>query len=58
MIVENAILLEGAKGFQVAGSKYKEVASMNEEEHQPLKKAKGKYYRGNVVKIGGINPCE
>ena len=58
VIVENATFLENAEGSQVIGSKYKESASIDEEGHQPSKKAKGKYYRGNMVKIGDVNSYE
>ena len=58
MIAEDATLLEGAKKFRVTGSKHKKVISVDKEEHWPLKKAKGKYCKNNVVKIGGANPCE
>jgi len=44
------------------GSKHKEVATGDEEEQWPSKKARGKqlekYRRGTVVKIGGATPCE
>ena len=59
---EEAALLEGAEGSQVAGSKRKEVAAGDEEEQRPSKKARGKqpgkYRRGAAVKMGGSNPCE
>ena len=54
--MENATLLKGAERSQVTGSKYKEIASMNEKGHQPSKKAKGKYCRDNAVKIGVLTP--
>ena len=62
MLEEEAALLEGAEGSQVAGSKCKEVAAGDEEGQRPSKKARGKqlekYHRGAAVKIGGSNPCE
>ena len=39
-------------------SKYKKVTSGDEEGHWPSKKAKEKYYRSNVVKIGDANSYE
>ena len=62
MLEEEATLLEGAEGSQVAGSKRKEVATGGEEEQWPSKKARGKqpgkYRGGAAVKMGGANPCE
>ena len=62
MLEEEATLLESAKGSQVMGSKRKEVATGDEEEQRPSKKARGKqlgkYYGGTVVKMGGSNPCK
>ena len=58
VLEEEAALLEGAEGSQVAGSKRKEVATGGEEEQWPSKKARGKYHRGAAVKIGSSNPCE
>ena len=58
VLEEEATLLEGAKGSQVAGSKRKEVAAGGEEEQRPSKKARGKYHGGAAVKMGGSNPCE
>jgi len=54
--VEDAILLEGTKGSQVAGSKHKEVISGSEKKHWPPKKAKEKYYGDDTVKIEDANP--
>jgi len=55
VLEEEATLLEGAEGSQVAGSKYKEM-------QWPSKKARGKqpgkYHRGAAVKMGGANPCK
>ena len=42
MLEEEATLLEGTEGSQVAESKCKEIAAREEEEQQPFKKAKGK----------------
>ena len=62
MLEEEATLLEGAEGFQVVGSKCKEVTTGDEEEQWPSKKARekqlGKYCGGAAVKMGGSNPCE
>ena len=58
VLEEEATLLEGAEGSQVAGSKRKEVATGGEEEQRPSKKARGKYRGGAAVKMGGSNPCE
>ena len=62
VLKEEAALLEGAEGSQVAGSKRKEVATGDEEEQRPSKKARGKqpgkYRGGAAVKMGGSNPCE
>jgi len=62
VLEEEAILLEGAEGSQVVGSKCKEVATRDEEVQRPSKKARGKqlekYCRGAAVKMGSANPCE
>ena len=62
VLEEEAGLLEGAEGSQVAGSKRKEVAAGGEEEQRPSKKARGKqpgkYRGGAAVKMGGATPCE
>ena len=62
MLEEEAILLEGTEGSQVAGSKYKEIAARDKEGQQSFKKSRGKqpgkYHGGAAVKIGGTNPCE
>jgi len=58
VLKEEAALLEGAEGSQVAGSKHKEIAAGGEEEQWPSKKARGKYHGGAVVKLGGSNPCK
>ena len=62
VLEEEAALLEGVDGSQVAGSKRKEVAAGGEEELRPSKKARGKqpgkYRGGAAVKMGGFNPCE
>ena len=42
MLEEEAVLLEGAEGSQVAGSKHKKVAAEDEEEQRPSKKAREK----------------
>jgi len=58
VLEEEAALLEGAEGSQVAGSKHKEVTAGDEEEQWPSKKARGKYCGGAAVKMGGSDPCE
>jgi len=62
MLEEEATLLEGAEGSQVAGSKHKEVAAGGEEEQRLSKKARGKqpgkYCGDAAVKMGGSNLCE
>ena len=58
VLEKEATLLEGAKGFQVVGSKWKEVAARDEEGQQPFKKAREKYHGGAAVKMGGSDPCE
>ena len=58
VLEEEATLLEGAEGSQVMGSKHKKVASGDEEEQRPSKKARGKYRGDAAVKMGGSNPCE
>ena len=50
--------MEGAKRFQVIGSKQKEVATGDEEEQWPFKKARKKYHGGAIVKMGDANPCK
>jgi len=42
VLEEEAALLEGAEGFQIAESKYKEIAAGDEKEQRPSKKTKGK----------------
>jgi len=55
VLEEEAVLLEGAEGFQVMGSKRKEVSARDEKVQWPSKKARGKqlgkYRRGAAVKI-------
>ena len=62
VLEEEATLLEGAEGSQIAGSKHKEVTTGDEEEQWPSKKARekqlGKYRRGAAVKLGGATPCK
>jgi len=62
VLEEEATLLEGAEGSQIAGSKRKEVTAGGEEEQWPSKKARGKqlgkYRRCAAVKMGGSNPYE
>ena len=52
VLEEEATLLKGAEGSQVAGSKRKGVAAGDEEKQQPSKKTRGKQpgkYRGGVL---------
>ena len=62
MLEEEAALLEGAEGSQVAGSKHKEVTTRDEKMQRSSKKARGKqpgkYHGGAAVEMGGANPCE
>jgi len=62
VLEEKATLLEEAKGSQVIGSKYKEIAVGDKEGQWPFKKTKerqqGKYHRGTAVKMEGANLCE
>jgi len=62
VLEEEAALLEGAEGSQVAGSKCKEIATRDEEGQWSSKKARGKqlgkYRGGATVKMGGANPCK
>ena len=62
VLEEEAALLEGAEGSQVAESKCKEIAAGGEEEQWPSNKARGKqpekYRGGAAVKMGGANPCK
>jgi len=62
VLEEEAALLEGAEGSQVAGSKCKEVAAGGEEEQRPSKKARGKqlgkYRGGAAVKMRDATPCK
>jgi len=62
MLEEEATLLEGAKGFQIIGSKYKEITARDENRQWPSKKAREKqlekYYGGAAVKMEGANPYE
>ena len=58
MIAEDTTLLESTEKSQVARSKHKEVTFRNEERQQPFKKARKKYCRDAIVKIGSVNPCK
>ena len=62
MLEEEAVLLEGVEGSQVAGSKCKEVTAGDEKRQWPSKKARGKqlgkYRGGAAVKMGDSNPCK
>ena len=40
------------------GFKCKKVAAGDEEGQQPSKKARKKYCRDAIVKMGGFNPCK
>jgi len=60
VLEEEATLLEGDEGSQVAGFKCKEVAVRDEEVQRPSKKARGKqpgkYCGGATVKMGNATP--
>ena len=65
MLEEEAILLEGAEGSQVVGSKRKEVTTGDEERQWPSKKARKKQLEATrevpqrcCSEDGGTNPCE
>ena len=62
VLEEEAALLEEAEGFQVMGSKHKDVTARDKKEQQPAKKVRGKqpekYHGGVIVKMGGANSCE
>ena len=62
VLAEEATLLESTEGFQVAGSKHKEVISGDKKEQKLSKKIEGrqqgKYHSGTTVKMGGANPCK
>jgi len=62
VLEEEATILKEAEGFQVTGSKHKEVTTRDEEEQQLSKKARGKqlgkYCGDTIVKMGGANPYE
>jgi len=62
VLEEEAALLEGAEGSQVAGSKRKEVTAGDKEVQWPSKKARGKqlgkYHGGAAMKMGNANSCE
>jgi len=62
VLEEEAALLEGAQGSQVAGSKRKEVAAGDKKMQWLSKKARGKqlgkYCGGAAVKMGGANLCK
>ena len=62
VLEEEAALLEGVKGSQVAESKCKEVTTRDKEGQQPSKKARrkqlGKYCRDAAAKMRGTNSCE
>jgi len=62
VLEEEAALLEKAEGFQITGSKHKEITTRDEKGQQPSKKSRGKQQRkycgSTAVKIGGANPCE
>jgi len=60
VLKEEATLLEGTKGSQVAGSKCKEVATKNKEGQWLSKKARGKqlgkYHRDATIKMRVLTP--
>jgi len=61
VLEEEAVLLKGAEGSQVAESKRKEIAAGDEKGQQPSKKSRekqqGKYCRGATVKMGVLTPA-
>ena len=61
VLEEEATLLERAEGFQVTGSKCKEVTARDEEVQWPSKKARGKqpgkYCGGAAIKMGVLTPA-
>jgi len=56
------MIVEGAEGLQVAGSKCRKSFPENNMDHRSSKKAKRKQlarYQENVeIKLGGANSCE
>jgi len=59
VLKEETALLEGAEGFQVTGSKCKEIATRDKKRQQPSKakgNQQGKYHRGAAVKMGVLTP--
>ena len=62
VLEKEAALLKKAEGSQIMESKYKEIATRDEEGQQLPKKTKGrqqgKYHGGAAVKIRGTNPCK
>jgi len=62
VLEEEAILLEGAEGSQVMGSKCKEVTTRDKDVQWPSKKARGKqpgkYHGDATVKMESANLCE
>jgi len=60
VLEEEAVLLEGAEGSQIAGSKCKEITARDEEGQQPFKKAKGrqqgKYCGEPQSRLGVLTP--
>jgi len=61
MLEEEATLLERTEGFQVMGSKCKEITTRDKEEQWPSKKARGKqpekYCRGPQSRWGVLPPA-
>ena len=57
VLEEEAALSEKTEGYQIAGSKRKEVTA-GDKKQWPSKKARRKYHRDATVKMGGANPCK
>ena len=60
MLEEETALLKGAEGSQIVGSKYKKIATRDEEGQWPSKKSRGKQQRkycgGTAVKMRVLIP--
>ena len=50
--------MEEAEGFQVVGFKYKEITARDEDRQWPSKKARKKYCRGAIIKMGSADLYE
>ena len=56
--LQNEMIAKSTIRSQVVGSKYKKITSKDKKVHWPSKKTKGKYCKGNTVKIEDANPCK